>query len=225
MDFINENIELSGKFAFEIFLDIISDFDLLFIKQDYLNTADYSYFFTTERMKTVREIIDVLQRKKSLKTAYLTLGKIQDMRLSFFFGVKGYTLFYGYYNEDNRYVYKVGKFRVTPKDLRNFAKLKCFRTIRSILSNNNLKNLKYLQVVKVDFHTLFDGVEPDVEIVDEYIVKNTYPIDVLKEEDRVENKLALYLQQWSRNFSWTDKNWYYVRLTEKYVHFYIKIKS
>jgi len=225
MERINENIELSGKFAFDIFLDIISEFDLMFIKQDYLNTSDYSYFFTTEKINSVQEILDVMRRKKSLKTAYLTLGKIKDMRLSFFFGVKDYTLFYGYYNEDSRYVYKVGKFRVTPKDLRNYSKKRSFKSIRSTLLDNNLKNLKYFQVIKVDFHTLFDGVEADVEVIDEYRIKNTYPIEIFQEEDRDENKLSLYLQQWSRNFAWSDKNWYYVRLTEKYAHFYIKIKS
>jgi len=225
MEIINEKYDLSGKHAFNIMLDIINDFDLLFVKQDYYNTSDYSYFFTTEKIKSVSEMIDVLQRRKSLEMAYKTLKSIREMRLSFFFGVKEYTCFYGFYNEDNRYLYKVGKFRVNNKDFKNLYKNKCMKTIRSIIEKGNLKNLKQLQEIKVDFHTLFDQVEPDVEILDEYRIKNSFKIDILKPEDRDENKLRIYLTQWSRNFKWSDKCYYYIHLTEKYVHFYIKLKS
>lgn len=220
------NIELSGKHAFDIFLDVIDDFDLLFIKQDYYNTGEYSYFFTTERMTKNQEIIDVLKRKNSLKTAYMTLGSLKNMRLSFFFGVKDYTVFYGFYNETNRYVYKVGKFGTTNKDFKKMLyNKKCMKSIRSVIEKSNLKNLKQLQLIKVDFHTLFNNTEKDIEIIDEWRIKSTYSIDIFKEEDRDEEKLRIYTTQWSRNFSWTEKCYYYVRLTEKYAHFYIKLKS
>jgi len=220
-----ENLDYSGKHAFDIFLDIICDFDLLFVKQNIYNTSDYNYFFTTEKITKTHEIINILKRKKSLERAYMTLGSIREMRLSFYFGIKENVLFYGFFNEDNSYVYLVGKFDITPKDLRNIAKKKCVKTIRIILENSNLKNLKLLQLIKVDFHTLFEDVENDVEILDEYRIKNTFPIEILKEEDREENKLSIYLTQWSRNFKWTDKCYYFVHVTEKYAHFYIKIKS
>jgi len=222
---MENKVELSGKHAFDIFVDIINDFDLLFVKQDYYNTADYSYFFTTERVNKVQEIIATLRRKKSLETAYKTLGSVKDMRLSFFFGIKDYTLFYGYYNEDNRYVYKVGKFRINNSEIKKLYRNRCMKTIRSILEGVNLKNMKFLQNIKVDFHTLFNGVKNDVEILDEYRIKNSFPIETLKEEDRDEDKLRLYLSQWSRNFKWSDKCYYFTTLTEKYIHFYIKIKS
>lgn len=219
------SVKLSGKHAFDIFLDIINDYGLMFVKQNVYNTADYSYFFTTEKINSTQEIIDTLRRKSSLETAYKTLGQIRDMRLSFFFGVKENTLFYGYYNEDNRYVYKVGMFKVNPKDLRKLSNKNCLKTIRKILQNTNIKNMNLFQIIKVDFHTLFDGIEQDVEILDEYRIKNTFPIDTFKIEDRDESKLRIYLTQWSRNFKWTDKCYYFIHLTEKYVHFYIKIKS
>ena len=220
-----ENLDYSGKNAFDIFLDIICDFDLLFVKQNIYNTSDYNYFFTTEKITKTYEILDVLKRKKSLERAYMTLGSIREMRLSFYFGIKENVLFYGFFNEDNSYVYLVGKFEITPKDLKTISKKKCVKTIRIILENSNLKNLKLLQLIKVDFHTLFEDVENDVEILDEYRIKNTFPIEILKEEDREENKLSIYLTQWSRNFKWTDKCYYFVHVTEKYAHFYIKIKS
>jgi len=222
---MENEVKLSGKNAFDIFLDIISDFDLLFIKQDYYNTGDYSYFFTTEKITNVKQILDTLNRKKSLETTYKTLQSIQDMRLSFFFGVKGSILFYGFYNEDNRYVYKVGKFKITPNDLRKLSRKKSMKSIRSIMKENNLKNLKQLQIIKVDFHTLFDTDENDVEILDEYRIKNTFATDFLRSEDLDETKLRVYLLQWSKNFKWTDKCHYYIHLTEKFIHFYIKLKS
>ena len=220
-----ENVELSGKHAFDIFLDIISDFDLLFIKQDYYNTGDYSYFFTTERMTKNQEILDVLQRKNSLKTAYMTLGSLKDMRLSFYFAIKNYTVTYGYYNEDNRYIYKVGLFNTTNESFKKLYGKRCMKTIRSVIEHSNLRNLKQLQLIKVDFHTLLDSKEPDVEILDENRIKNTFPIEVFKQEDRDETKLRIFLTQWSWNFEWKDKVYCFIHLTEKYIHFYIKLKA
>ena len=222
---MNEEVKLSGKNAFDIFLNIISDFNMLFIKQDYYNTGDYSYFFTSEKITKTKEILDTLSKKKSLEIAYKTLGNIQDMRLSFFFGIKGSILFYGYYNEDNRYVYKVGKFKVTPKDVRKLASKKPMKTIRLILQGNNLKNMKLLQQIKVDFHTLFDTDKNDVEILDEYRIKNSFETSFLREEDLDETKLRVFLLQWSKNFKWTDKCYYYIHLTNQYIHFYIKLQS
>jgi hypothetical protein len=220
---MENKVKLSGRNAFNIFLDIINDFNILFVKQDYYNTSDYNYFFTTERITKTQEVLNILKRKKSLETAYMTLGSIKNMRLSFFFGIKGYNCFYGFYNEDNRYVYKVGTFKFQNKDFKDLYKNKSMKTIRGIIENGNLKNMKLLQEIKVDFHTLFDKIESDIEILDEYRIKNTFKIDIFKTEDRDETKLRVYLTQWSRNFKWTDKCYYFIYLTEKYVHFYIKL--
>ena len=48
----NENQELSGESGFNIFLDIINTLGLLFIKHDYMNVGDYSYFFTCYRVNS-----------------------------------------------------------------------------------------------------------------------------------------------------------------------------
>jgi len=219
----DNNIKLSGKSGFDILLNVIADFDLLFIKQDYLNTGEFLYFFTTEKITKIQELENVLENKKSLNIAYLTLRQIKNMRLSFFFGIRDNILTYGFYNETNRYIYKVGTFTVTTKDIKKLSYKKSLKTIRNILLNNNLKNLKELHKIKVDFHTIFNNVENDVEIIDEYIIKNTILEKSLTVND--ENQLTLYLTQWSRNFNWHDKCYYYVRTTPKYLHFYIKLKS
>lgn len=216
--------QMSGKYAFDIFLDIISDFDLLFIKQDYYNTQDYWYFFTTEKITKYKELLDVLKRKTSLKLAHTTLNSLKDKKLSFFFGVKDYTVFYGFNDEITGEVYEVGKFKTTNKEFKNLKYKKCLKTIRDVIKNSNLKNLKLLHTIKKDFKTLFNLNDVDIEIIDERRVKSTYSIDIFKIQDRNEDRLAIYMTQWSRKFSWTDKCYYYVRLTEKYAHFYIKLK-
>jgi len=218
-----EKVKLSGQNAFDIFLDIICDFNFIFVKQNYLNMGDYNYFFTTEKISNKQEVLDTLKRKSSLETAYLTLGSIKDMRLSIYFAIKDNVLTYGYFNEDNSYIYKVGKFKINTKILKLLSRKKCLKTIRSILDNSNLKNLSLLQIIKVDFHTLFDNVKSDVEIIDENRIKNTFDLSIFKDEDRNENKLRIYLTQWSRNFKWSNKCYYIIHLTEKYAHFYIKI--
>lgn len=222
---LNESTELSGKNGFDILLDIINQYNILFVKQDYINTADYSYFFTSEKLTKRQEILDTLSRKSSLKTAYMTLGQLSDMRLSCYFGVKGYTLFYGFYNEDNRYVYKVGKFKVSTKDLRTYAKIKCLKTIRYTLSRSNLKNMKTLQDIKVDFHTLFDKIDNDVEILDEYRISNTFPVSIFRQEDRDDMKLTSTLNNWAKNFKWYKHCTFFTSISEDKVSFYIKMKD
>ena len=221
---MSENVKLSGKNAFEILLDIIDENDLNFMKQNYLNTSNYSYFFISDKISNKRMMLDTLQRKKSLETAYLTLGSIIDLRLSFFFGIIDKTLYYGFFNEDNKYVYKVGKFTTNDRDLKTLSKHKSMKTIRNVLNNSNLNNLKLLQIIKVDFHTLFENVKSDVEILDEYRIKNIFEISILENKDRNEIILNKFLEQWSRNFNWSAKCFFYTHLTEKFIHFYIKLK-
>ena len=91
-NFLNENVkqqvELAGKNAFNIFLGIVDEFENEFTKQNYLNTSSYLYFFTTDKIKQTYEVINRLELKSSLQTAYLTLNSIRNERLSFYFGIK-----------------------------------------------------------------------------------------------------------------------------------------
>jgi hypothetical protein len=224
MEKINNKIQFSGKLAFNIFLNIANDFNILFIKQDFYNTSNYNYFFTSERINKIDEILTILKRKTSLKTAYMTLNSIKELRLSFFFCIKDYECFYGFYNEDNRYIYKVGKFKIYKNDFKEISKNKCMKPIRNIINRNNIKNLKELQNIKNDFYTLFD-IKSEIEILDEFRIKNTFKIEYFNEIDRNEKKLRIFLTQWSIKFKWSNKCYYYINITEKYIHFYIKLTT
>jgi len=134
-------------------------------------------------------------------------------------------LFYGFYNEDNRYIYKVGKFKITNSGFKKLYKNKCMKTIRSILEKSSFKNIKELHKIRPELESVFENVDSEVEILDEYRIKNTFPIDIFTDEDLDETKLRVFLTQWARKYPWSDKCYYYTHLTDKYIHFYIKIKS
>ena len=218
------NIELSGKNAFILFLDVVVEFEHTFMKQNYLNTGEYLYFFTTDKITKTYEIIDILEHKQSLKYAYYTLTKLKDMRLSFYFGIKKNMLYYGFYNETNGYVYKVGEFKVTGKFL-STMKNKSLKTLRQVIEKMNLKNINNLHLMRVDFHTFFQDFNGEIEILDEERIKKTFDINIFKPEDLDELKLNYTFEQWSRNYEWCNKYYYYSLITDKYVHFYIKIKK
>lgn len=220
-----ENIKLSGKNAFDIFLDIITQSDVLFLKNNIYNTGDYYYFFTSEKINNIQEIIDKLERKKSLKLAYYTLSKLKNLRLSYYFAIKGYTLYYGFHNENSKYVYKCGKFKVYTSDLKRYARRKSMKTIRDVLKNANIKKIKDLHKVKKEFSSLFEGIGSDIKILDKERIKNTYPIEIIRKEDRDEIKLRIFLTKWAMDFNWFNKYHYYIHLTENNIHFYIKYKN
>lgn len=222
---INESIELSGKNAFNIFLSIIEDSEYRFIKHNYLNISDYSYFFTTDKINDNSDIIDILSHKTSLQTAYLTLSTISDKRLSFYFGIKNYSLFYGFYDEDSNYVYKVGVFKCNLIDFKNLTKHKSCKNIKGIIENSNLKNMNLLKKVKKDFETFFEKFESTPEIMDEFRIQKSFDIGIFTEEDLNDMKLTYTLELWARKFDWKKNFIYYSHITDKFVHFYIKIKS
>src|SRR5574344_1417112 len=86
---INENVELSGKNSFLTFLQIISNHNYHFILNDfYTKIYQYQFYFSTETIKNVNEFIEIFKYKHSLAACYDILSKINDAKLSFFFGVK-----------------------------------------------------------------------------------------------------------------------------------------
>jgi len=221
---INESVSLAGKSAFYIFLEIISELDMLFIKYDFYNVGDYSYFFTTEKIKDNYSVIDSLKRKRSLNHAYLTLSEISDMRLSFYFGIKRKTLFYGFFNEDTKYVYKVGTFTTTSSYVR---KLKSYslKNIKDVLNSVDIKKLNKLHDIKVDFDTFLNQVDVDVKIKDKFILSKQFTYDMFKTEDITELNMNYTLLTWSRNFEWFNSVYTFVNVTDKYIYFYIKLKG
>ena len=64
---IFENVELSGKHSFFMFLQIISNHDYHFILNDhYTKLYSYHFFFSTETIEKVDEYIEIFKFKHSL---------------------------------------------------------------------------------------------------------------------------------------------------------------
>ena len=221
---INESVNLGGKASFDIFLDIIAELKMLFIKYDFYNVGEYNYFFTTEKIKDNYLVVDMLKRKRSLNHAYLTLSEIRDMRLSFYFGVKKKTLFYGFYNEDTKYVYKVGLFSVTTSYLKKI-KTYSLKNIKDVLSNVDLLKINKLHDIKKDFETFLDVVDIDIKIKDKFILSKQFTHDMFKTEDITELNMNYTLLTWSRKFKWFNSVYTFVNVTDKYIYFYIKLKG
>jgi len=221
---INENVDgLSGKVAFDVFIDIIYDTDIFFVKHDFLNVGEYSYFFTTEKIKDNYEIINILENKRSLEFAYKTLQTIKKMRLSFYFGVKKKTLFYGFYNEDTQYVYKVGYFSTTSTYLKKL-KNPIFKNIKDVLINVDMKKEIFILNIRNDFEDFFNGVESELVVKDEFRLSKKYSVDLFNAEDIDELRMNYTLLVWSRKFSWYRNVYSFVNITNKNIYFYIKLK-
>lgn len=220
-----EEVELAGKYTFHIFLDIVDEFDNRFVKQNYLNTSDYFYFFTSDKIKQNVDVVDRLSLKNSLKTAYLTLNSIKNARVSFYFGVKNNKLEYGFFDDVKMLVYKVGMFKITPAYLKNLDDHKCVKSLHNIFKNYIPKNLEKIHSVREDYRKFWEQIEGEVEILDEFRIKKSFKTEFFNKEDLDELRMTTTLEHWAKDFSWFKDFYYYCYITEKYVHLYLKVKE
>lgn len=224
---LNENNPppLAGAGAFEIFLEIIDEFGQEFTKTNYLNTGEYAYFFTTEPLAGNQEVLRRLELKTSLATAYSTLYTIQQARVSFYLGVKGFRLEYGFFDDNKRLVYKVGMFKINNRYLQKLDHRDCFNLVRGVFQRTNLQHLQVLHQVKTDMVAFWPALNGTREILDERRLKLTFKAEYFKAEDLDETKLVATLEQWARAQKWSAKFYYYGQLTPKYIHLYLKLRE
>ena len=150
---IFESYELSGKFSFMTFLQIISNHDFHFILNDvFTKSYKYHFFFSTETIKNIDEFIEIFKYKHSLASSYEILLKIKSNRLAFFFGIKENTLLrYGFLDLDTQRSYVVGEFNVTGEYFRSIVKYKALQFVNKVLQNTNVKNLSTLSKTTANF--------------------------------------------------------------------------
>lgn len=214
----------SGKAAFKLFLKIINSNDNLFSTKNYLNRGKYLYFFYTDAIKDNQDIIDELEVRTSLETAYKTIYKLKDKRLSFFFAVDEFKLFYGFYDDITHYIYKVGKYNVHDTDLRNLPELDCLKSVNDVLIPDvDIKKRRFVNEIKEDFKKLFPNTKAKLEVVSSTVIRKEYELDKFKEEDQDYNALSVTLDRFTEEFSWYNKVHTYIELDTEYVYFYIKV--
>lgn len=227
IEYIKENntLKLDGKHGFFMFLKLIDDMKMTFIKSShYLNTGKYQYFFTTEHIKDKSVFSGYFRDLLSLSTTCQTAKDLKDGRISFYFGVKNNELEYGFQNDMKRDIYKTGLFAIDTKYLRSLKSYKCLSLIEGILKLSNLSYLNLLQEVKTALKSWFEG-KGDVLILNETIVKKSIDKDDIKEELENVNQLLHKYERWCEQFKWFNKVFYYIDSDDnEKVTFYVKIK-
>lgn len=219
------NIKLDGKHGFFMFLKLIDDMKIHFIKSShFLNTGKYQYFFTTEAIRDKESFVGYFRESLSLKTTCDTAQNLKKERLSFYFGVKNNQLEYGFQDDMKSSIYKTGVFAVDTKYVRSLKSYKCISLIEGILKNSNLSSLNLLQEIKSNLKFWHEG-KGSVLILNEWIIKKSIDKDDIKDELDDVNKLLYKYEKWCEKFKWINKVFYYIDSEDNdKVTFYIKIK-
>lgn len=219
-------LKLDGKHGFFMFLKLIDDMKMNFIKTGhYLNTGKYQYFFTTENIKDKGSFLGYFRESLSLQTTCRTAEDLKDNRISFYFGIKNNNLEYGFQDDMKRDIYKTGLFKVDTKYVRSLRSYKCLSLIEGILKNANLKSLNILQEVKNSLKEWYQG-KGSILILTENVIKKTFDkSDFKKEELEDPINLQRKYENWCEKFKWYNKVYCYIDSEDDdKVTFYAKIK-
>jgi len=225
-EYIKENqMKLDGKHGFFMFLKLLDDMKMNFLKTGhYLNTGKYQYFFTTDHIRNKDHFAGYFRDSLSLKITCVAAKQLKDKRVSFYFGVKDNMLEYGFQDDMTREIYKTGLFQINTRYLRSLKSYKCLSLIENILKNSNIGNLNLLQKVKINLKNWYEGKGSTI-ILNENIVKKTIEKASIKEDVKDSNALLRKYEVWCEKFKWFDKVYYYVdNEEENEVTFYVKIK-
>ena len=216
-EFINEQIQveplLAGREGFKIYLKIVNNYGNDFAFQNYLNTGNYFYFFSTDKIDDINSLLDELKLKKSLETTYLTLRQIKDENVSFFIGIRDNILEYGFFNNTKKLVFKTGKFTISDRYLKyDFPRYHSVKSIKLRLKDANIKHLTLLHKIKKDLEKLWPNTESSIEIIDEFRIKKTISLDKFGETNQNEIKLTHALNDFARDKDWFKKVTTYVNI-------------
>lgn len=226
-EYIKENneIRLDGRHGFFMFLKLIDDMKMHFIKTNhFLNVGKYQYFFTTEAIRRKDEFLAYFKECLSLKITCDTAKKIKDERLSFYFGVKDNHMEYGFNDDMKRSIYRTGIFDVNTKYLRSLRSYKCLSLIENVLKNSNISNLNLLQEIKSHLKGWYEN-KGNLLILNENMIRKTLKRDDIHDEAKNSVELLQKYEKWCEKFKWHNKVYYYIDNEEdNEVDFYIKIK-
>jgi hypothetical protein len=125
-----------GKYGFKMFLYIICLLKNTFIKtKDYDNIKGMDYFFSTDNISNIFKLLDMVDKKRSLKKTRHVLNKIKDERLSFYFSINKLSVEYGFLDEMKLNLYKCGEFKTTTAFLKSIDKYSCNKLIKKFLQS------------------------------------------------------------------------------------------
>ena len=227
-EYIKENIQikLDRKHGFFMFLKVIDEMKMNFIKTNhYLNVGKYQYFFTTEHIKNKDNFIRLFRDLLSIKVTCETANNIKDQRISFYFGVKDGNLEYGFHDDMKREIYKTGVFQIDNRYLRSLRSYKCLVLIEGILKTSNILSLSLLQEVKYHMKYWYEGMG-DVIILNENVLSKTINREEIEGDSKDNVLLLKKYEKWCEKFKWYDKVYFYIdNDDENTVTFFIKVKG
>lgn len=219
---IDNDIKLDGKNAFFMFLNLIDEMRMNFIKSsNYLNVGKYQLFLTTETIKNKIEFVNYFRDSLSLKTTCDTAQKIKDDRISHYFGLKNNILEYGFYDSIKNSVYKTGEFETNNKFINNLKSYKCISLVENILKNININDLLFLQEIKSALKYWYEN-KGDILILNNKVIRKSIHKDEIENN---ENLLKPY-EKWCEKFKWINKVYYYIDDMDDNdkINYYIKLK-
>jgi len=206
--FVNESSnELSGKFSFFSLLQVIGNHGYNFMLNDhYTKLYKYQYYFSTETISDVRELLEVFKYKHSLASTYKTLLDRKDDKLAFFFGVKDKSTFrYGFLDSNSQKSYVTGEFVASPRYFRSIIKYKAVSSIGGMINSINLRNIDILRQIKEDIKDFIPEHKPiKTEIVDNRVIK-TFDKSIYSDQDIQSNRPFMALHDWSQKQKWGPK--------------------
>jgi hypothetical protein len=213
-----------NRYGFYMYLQTLDELKFSFIKSgNYLNTGNFLYFFRTEWIKNPTKILNEFESKNSIRNVFRIYNKINQEKLSFYFGIRNGILEYGFYNDLKDVIYKAGEFKIKDSELRKMTSYKCLTMISGILKIASTKTLKLLHEIKKDMKYLFeDKTNKGTTILTTMRLRKPINKNLLKNE----KDLDVYFTNWCNDHPWGEKVESYIDDSENdYVSFYVKIKN
>jgi len=203
---LNESFELSGKHSFMTFLQIVSNHDFHFIlNTQFTKLYNYHFFFSSETIKDIDDLIEIFKYKHSLPAAHEILLKIKGNKLAFFFGIKDDLLLrYGFLDIDTQRSYVVGEFTLSKEYFTKVSHYKALKFTNKFLQGADIKNLPTLSKIKKDFEGFYKSKKSrKIEVLDNRVV-NYFSKEQFKEDELSMNRPYRVLDQWISKKSWKD---------------------
>jgi hypothetical protein len=171
----------------------------------YTNLYNYHFFFSTETIKEVDELIEVFKYKHSLPAAYNILLKIKTNKLSFFFGIKDDMLLrYGFVDIETQRSYVVGEFTLMKEFFGTISKYKALSFINKFLRSTDIKSLPILSKIKKEFEKFYSNKkDKKIEIIENRIIK-IFEKSEFSEQELEMNRPFRALDKWISKKSWKN---------------------
>ena len=222
--YIKEGLELSCKYSFFNYLQIVGNLDYHFIYSNYyMEVYKYLYFFITETLKDNNEFLNVFKYKTSLTSLYNILNKLQHNKVSFFFGINEDSILrYGILDNLSKKSYVCGEFKVNDKYFNSIKKYKSVSYINKYIQNINIKKITLIRQIQKEFDTFYKSKKiKKVEIEGKNIIKAHINRNKFTDDDIQTNRPFRVLHEWVLTKDWKTKVHYYVNETDNDLEFII----